>query len=188
MRVMARRRLASAEDHESHALSTSGVSFGVKLPTGQTNVRNSAGELAEPSLQPGSGTTDFVAGASYSVALPMRELSWFVQALTQLPMNARDEYRPGHRLNLDVGGRYDVGERVGVLLQLNALFKARDRGAQAEPADSGGKFLFLSPGMSYALSRQFQAYAFLQLPLYQDVNGVQLVARRALAVGLTTRF
>ncbi|HUQ77070.1 MAG TPA: hypothetical protein VM183_20295 [Burkholderiales bacterium] len=188
MRVMARRRLTSSENHDTHALSTSGVSFGIKLPTGQTNVRNSGGELAEPSLQPGSGTTDFVAGASYSVALPARDLSWFVQALTQLPMNARDEYRPGHRLNLDLGGRYELGDKLGALLQLNALFKARDRGAEAEPADSGGKFLFLSPGLSYAFSRQVQAYAFVQLPLYQDVNGVQLVARHAIAVGLNTRF
>ena len=188
MRVMARRRLTSREDPTSHVLATSAVSLGVKLPTGQTNVRNAEGELAERSLQPGSGTTDFVAGASYSVALPDRDLSWFVQGLTQLPMNERDEYRPGHRFNVDLGGRYDANERLGVLLQLNALFKARDRGADAEPEDTGGKFLFLSPGVSYAFSRQLQAYAFIQLPLYQDVNGLQLVARHAIAIGLNTRF
>jgi len=111
-----------------------------------------------------------------------------VQALAQLPLNAYQEYRPGNRLTLDLGGRYEMGEKVGLLLQLNALYKARDRGDQAEPDDTGGKFLFLSPGLSYALSRQFQAYGFVQLPLYQNVNGVQLVARNAVAVGLSMRF
>jgi hypothetical protein len=33
-----------------------------------------------------------------------------------------------------------------------------------------------------------QIYGFLQLPIYQDVNGVQLVARHAVAVGLNMRF
>jgi hypothetical protein len=33
-----------------------------------------------------------------------------------------------------------------------------------------------------------QAYGFLQLPVYQNVNGVQLVARHAIAVGVNTRF
>ena len=187
-RVMARRRLSSSENHETHRLATTGASLGLKLPTGQTNVRNAQGALAERSLQPGSGTTDLVAGLNYSVASPLASVSWFVQAMAQLPLNAADEYRPGNRLNLDLGGRYDVGDRLGVLLQLNALFRARDQGREAEPEDTGGRFLFLSPGLSYAFSRQWQAYAFVQLPLYQDVNGVQLVARQALAVGLNTRF
>jgi hypothetical protein len=139
-------------------------------------------------LQPGSGTTDALLGAYYSTHLPTRNLSWFVQALAQLPLNTHEEYRPGNRLTLDVGGRYEMGDKVGLLLQLNALYKARDRGDQAEPDDTGGKFLFVSPGVSYALSRQFQAYGFVQLPLYQNVNGVQLVARHAVAVGLSMRF
>jgi hypothetical protein len=188
VRVMARRRLHSSEDQESHRIATSGVNLGLKLPTGQTNVRNAAGDLAERSLQPGSGTTDLVAGANYSVALPMRSLSWFMQALAQLPLGEKDDYRPGHRVNLDLGARYDVGDHMGLLLQLNALFRARDQGAEAEPEDTGGRFMFVSPGVSYAFTRNLQVYAFVQLPLYQDVNGVQLVARHAIAVGLNMRF
>jgi hypothetical protein len=89
---------------------------------------------------------------------------------------------------LDAGTRYAWGDRLGLLLQANLLTKARDQGSEAEPADSGGEFLFVSPGMSYAFSRQVQAYGFLQLPVYQNVNGVQLVARHAIAVGVNTRF
>jgi hypothetical protein len=188
VRVMGRRRLSSSEDANAHTVSTSAVNLGLKLPTGKTEVKNSAGDEAERSLQPGSGTTDFVVGGSYSVAAPMRNLSWFVQGLAQLPMNEKDEYRPGHRFNFDVGSRYDVGDRLGLLLQVNALFKARDQGANAEPEDTGGKFVFLSPGLSYAFTSRLQAYGFVQLPIYQDVNGVQLVAKYAFAAGLNVRF
>ena len=188
LRVMGRRRLSSSEDVNAHTVSTSAVNLGLKLPTGKTDVKNAAGEEAERSLQPGSGTTDLVLGGSYSMAMPLRTLTWFVQGLAQLPMNEKDAYRPGHRFNADVGGRYEVGDRVGLLLQVNALFKARDQGANAEPEDTGGKFVFVSPGLSYAFTRNLQAYGFVQLPLYQDVNGVQLVARYAAAAGLNVRF
>jgi hypothetical protein len=188
LRVMGRRRLTSSEDVDAHTASTSALNFGIKLPTGSTDVKNDQGEEAERSLQPGSGTTDLVLGGSYAVAMPMRSLTGFVQGLAQLPMNEKDDYRPGHRLNLDLGGRYDLGDRLGLLLQLNALFKARDRGANAEPEDTGGKFLFVSPGASYAFTRTLQAYGFVQLPIYQDVNGVQLVAKYAFAAGLNVRF
>lgn len=42
--------------------------------------------------------------------------------------------------------------------------------------------------MSYVLTRNAQVYGFLQLPLYQHVNGVQLTADWAAVVGVSTRF
>ena len=64
VRVMGRRRLSSSEDVNAHTVSTSAVNLGLKLPTGKTDVKNAAGEEAERSLQPGSGTTDLVLGGS----------------------------------------------------------------------------------------------------------------------------
>ncbi len=188
VRVLARRRLGTTEDASQSSVATTGINFGLKLPTGRTDVRNAGGELAERTLQPGSGTTDLVAGAYYSRHLPLRGLSWFTQALVQLPLDYHEGYRPGNRLSLDGGMRHDAGDRLGLLLQLNTLLKARDRGAQAEPEDTGGTFVFLSPGVSYAFTRSVQAYGFVQLPVYQRVNGVQLVPRYAFAVGLNMRF
>ena len=103
-------------------------------------------------------------------------------------MNQYQGYRPGSRLSFDAGARYALGERVGLMLQANALFRKRDRGVEAEPEDSGGKALFLSPGLSYAVTPGLQLYGFLQAPLYQYVNGVQLTAKHAVVVGLSTRF
>jgi hypothetical protein len=186
-RILARRRLATFETPDP-TLGTVGINFGVKLPTGSTDVRNADGDLAERTLQPGTGTTDLLAGAYYSKLLPMKNLSWFVQGMLQLPLNHHDEYRPGRRLSLDTGVRYAMGDHLGLMLQANALVKARDSGAQAEPDDTGGRSLFVSPGVSYALSDKLQIYGFLQLPAYQYVNGVQLTARHAVAIGVSSRF
>lgn len=186
-RVVGRYRLATFEDREPK-LGSTGLYFGLKLPTGQIDVRNGAGDVAERSLQPGTGTTDAIVGAYYAQLLPMKELSWFAEALVQAPLNTRDGYKPGTRVSLDTGVRFNATEHLSLMLQLNALFRGRDSGVNAEPDDSGGTFLFLSPGFSYALSRDAQVYAFYQLPLYQYVNGVQLTARSASAIGVSVRF
>ena len=187
-RILARRRLLTSENAEKHTLGTAGLNFGVKLPTGATDVRNANGDVAERTLQPGTGTTDALLGAYWSQLLPLANLSWFAQGLVQFPLNSHADYRPGRRVSLDAGVRYSVTESASLMLQANALFRGRDSGAQAEPDDSGGRSYFLSPGFGYALSANTQLYAFLQAPLYQYVNGVQLTARRALVLGASTRF
>jgi len=68
------------------------------------------------------------------------------------------------------------------------VFRGRDSGAEAEPEDSGGDFAFIGPGLSYSLGRDTQLYGFVQVPLYQYVNGVQLTADWSLVAGLATRF
>jgi outer membrane putative beta-barrel porin/alpha-amylase len=187
-RVLMRRRLASFEDTEKHTIGTAGVNLGVKLPTGQTNVRNGEGELAERTLQPGSGTTDFLAGLYWHAAAPLSDISWFARAQAVVPMNSREDFKPGKQLSIDAGLRYAVARDVGLMLQLNYLARGRDSGAQAEPEDSGQRMLYASPGVSWSFAKSGQLYAFLQFALYQAVTGVQLTAERSALVGASWRF
>jgi hypothetical protein len=186
--VLGRYRLSSQEAPDASQLGATGLNFGLKLPTGDYKQRNAEGELAERTLQPGTGTTDALLGAYLVRTLPLKDLSWFAQAQVQLPLNARDGYKPGRRLTADAGLRYDVNDRVSLLLQANLLVRGKDSGVNAEPEDSGGRSLFLSPGVSAAVAKDVRVYGFLQLPLYQYVNGVQLTADRAGVVGVSARF
>jgi hypothetical protein len=188
LRVMARRRLATTENADASSVATTGINFGLKLPTGDIDVRNGNGDRAERSLQPGTGTTDLVFGAYYTRVLPASGASWFVQGLVQTPLNSREDYRPGRRVTLDVGYRYEATDAIGLMIQLNALYRGKDSGLQAEPEDTGGRFIYLSPGISYAVTKATQLYAFVQKPLYQHVNGVQLTADWSALVGVSARF
>jgi hypothetical protein len=188
LRLLARRHLWSVESKDPPAQGASGVNFGLKLPTGRFNLRNDAGALAERSLQPGTGTTDLLLGAYTAYSLPLKNLSWFAQGLLQQPLNARDGYRPGRRVGLDTGLRYDLDDRWSLMLQANLVLKGRDKGVAAESADIGGSSLWLGPGASFALSDKVRLYGFIQAPLAQHVNGVQLVARRTAVLGVSAMF
>lgn len=168
--------------------STTGLLLGVKLPTGRTDVANAAGQVAERSLQPGTGTADLIAGAYYHQKFAHSNSSWFAQAQYQHALNTHDGFKPGAQFGADIGYRYGISDNFGALVQLNAVIKKRDSGVNAEPDDSGSRSVFISPGLSYAVTPSMQVYGFYQHPVYQNVNGVQLTAKRALVVGLNVRF
>lgn len=165
-----------------------GFKFGAKLPTGATDVTNAENTRAERSLQPGTGSTDIVLGAYLHQALLTVPGAWFTQATWQHAVKSFDRFTPGDQVAVDVGMSYRLTEKWGTVLQLNALHKARDSGANAEQDLSGGLSVFLSPGLSYTLGPSSQIYGFVQKPLYQYVNGVQLTAEMTAVVGLRHHF
>jgi hypothetical protein len=183
-RVLGRYQFAAAQD----AAGSYGLQFGLKLPTGDYRVVNAEGTLAERSLQPGTGSTDLILGGYYSSSPRFLGMSWFAQGFYQRAFETKDGFRPGDQISLTGGLRYQLSDDLTAQFQANALFRDRDAGINAEPTLSGGKFLFASPGLSYAVTHDTQVYGFLQLPLYRYVNGVQLSADWSAIAGLSTRF
>lgn len=165
-----------------------GLIFGLKLPTGAIDVANADAVLAERMLQPGSGTTDLVLGGNYSYSLPAEDSSWFAQLLFQTALKQRDNYKPGQKWHLDAGYRYQAAKDLALLLQMNVSLRSRDSGSNAEPDVSGSRTLSLSPGLSYTFAKNWQAYGFVQKPVYQYVNGIQLTSDWSAVLGVSTKF
>jgi len=183
IRVQGRYRFTLSRDGPISA----GIALGLKLPTGSFTVTNPEGVAAERMLQPGTGTTDLLITGFLSRPLGPQD-SIFVQLSAEAALDSRDQYRPGNRVYLNVGYNRWLTTRMGLQLQFNFAFKRPEEGNNAEPEVSGGKYVFFSPGISYDLSRAFQVYAYVQLPIYQYVNGVQLTADWAALAGVAWRF
>jgi len=166
-----------------------GVQFGLKLPTGSHSENFSGGAIAgdplDRGLQPGSGTTDAILGA-FKFAPISQNWDYFLQATAQFPLNSRDNYKPGKSLNVNAGYRYMGLGSIVPQLQINGRISRKDVGTNASPDDSGGKTIYLSPGLTFTISEKVKAYAFIQLPIYQNLNGYQLAPRSTVSVG--TRF
>jgi hypothetical protein len=179
--------LARWQDARDAPDSSWAVTAGLKLPTGSKTVANDDGRRAERALQPGSGTTDLVLGvASRHMVADTNALN--LQATWTQALNTSEQFKPGRRIELAAGWAHAYNSTVSAVLQANLVHKARDSGNQAEPDNSGSTTLSLSPGLSVATSAKGIVYAFVQLPVYQKVNGIQLVPKTSLAVGYTTSY
>jgi hypothetical protein len=183
LRLLGRYQLQGA-----HPSNVYGLVAGVKLPTGSISVTNAEGVPAERTLQPGTGTTDGVIGAFWNDTLPIPDSGWFTQLLVQTPFYKREGFRPGYSVGFDLGYNYQPLPELALILQLNTVRKGRDAGPAAEPEDSGGWTVSLSPGISYGVTASTNLYGFAQVPLYRYVNGVQLTANWSVVVGVSTRF
>lgn len=198
VRLLGKYKFDSGEHH-----SGSGITLGVKLPTGAFNKTMTPQDPAaapgtpyalERSSQPGSGTTDLIVGAHYYHVLADAPWGWFVSGQLQTATNTRNDYRPGDVFNLDLGAHYSVAPALSGLLQLNSQFKSRDTGVNANIA-SGGHSLNLSPGLSYAVAPNTNLYGFVQIALLQYANidpavaGTgQLTAPWSVAFGISHRY
>jgi hypothetical protein len=172
-----------------------GILFGLKLPTGSHTKTGTStdpatpGEVSpiDPGLQPGTGTTDAIIGAYYFDTLN-KNWDYFVQALAQVALNSKDDYKPGTGYNVNAGTRYMGFAQVIPQLQLNTRYVEHDTGANADQTSTGGTLVYLSPGVVVPVSDRASVYGFLQLPIYQDVRGVQLVPKYTASMGARFTF
>jgi hypothetical protein len=164
-----------------------GVQFGLKLATGSFHNNfisgPQEGAALDRGLQPGTGTTDLVLGI-YKFGSVNRDWNYFAQALVQQPLNSREDFRPGAGLNVTLGARYAGFERVMPQVQLNIRTERRESGLNADVENSGATLVYLSPGVNVNLSPSASAYAYLQIPIYQRVNGFQIEPRYSASVGM----
>jgi len=164
-----------------------GIELGIKLPTGSYDESFRSGEGLDRGLQPGTGTTDLVAGLYYFDSFA-ENWGYFAQVNVQTPFNSRDSYRPGTAENLNVGVRYTGFHSIIPQLQLNGRIASRDKGDNADVLNSGGSMIYISPGVTYEVTRQLSTYVFVQVPLYQNLNGYQLAPTWALTAGVRYSF
>lgn len=166
---------------------STGIEFGLKLPSGRFTSDFSTGpqqgERLDRGLQLGTGTTDLLLGA-YNFGALAANWDYFAHALLSQPLNSREHFRPGTGINLNVGVRYTGSATIVPQLQVNARIEKRESGANADVDNSGASLLYLSPGVTWDISRRFSAYVFAQVPLYQRVNGLQIEATHTASVGM----
>jgi hypothetical protein len=166
---------------------TTGVQFGLKLATGRIDNTFVAGPQkgadVDRGLQPGTGTTDVLLGAYHFGALG-NGWTYFAQALVEQPLDSRDGFRPGTALNLNVGVRSAASRTFSPQLQLAVRAEERESGPNADVDNSGATLAYLGPGVALRLAAPLSVYAFLQIPIYERVNGYQLEPRYLASVGL----
>ncbi len=167
---------------------STGLSFGLKFATG---------DYTDPEFDRdtsiGTGTTNLLLGIYHQRNLNA-DNTWtgFVQAHYDRALAEHAGYRPGNELDA-AGGAYYSGWQFGrdatlaPVLQLLVSDRLRDTGVNADNDSTGYLRLLAAPGLELDLGK-VHLYADIELPLYQDVNGNQLVAPRQYKLILSYSF
>jgi hypothetical protein len=169
---------------------STGVSFGVKLPTGNYTHNDAFGDI-DRDTELGTGSTDLLLGAFHRQKFTTNSaFTWFVQAQLDLPMLIQDDYRPGFELD-GAAGIYYKGWSIGKLkispvAQVLGSWRGSDSGENSsgqsgDPSlvpgevDSGYRRILLSPGIEFHI-HPISIYADVEIPVFQQETGNQLTA------------
>ncbi len=152
-------------------------------------------------LQNSSGSLQLLSGASlkrlysrYSIGL---------LAVARTPFLATDEsYLHGNELVIDFWGTVSVWKYLTIYSNLEALYQQSVQTVREslessltwahDPANTGGRYLTSSIGffghINWGLFKHYKWFGEYRHPLYQSVNGRQLVSDKQFLIGLRYQF
>ncbi len=188
-------------DREVRPTDTVALGFGVKTPTGSFTERSSPTKYVHAHMQPGTGSWDPLLSLIYTkMANP-----FLVQAdvTYQYTTRNREGYEFGDSTAVSVTGKYAVVKEFNVAAGLTYLHvnKASDHSTGTEryapagntslmddPANTGGNSLWFSPGVQVLPIKNGLIDLKVQLPVWERVNGIQLVSSYRILAGISYNF
>lgn len=166
---------------------SSGLTFGLKLPTGDSTYPG-----FDPDVEIGSGSTDLLLGAYHLDSLTAdNRWSWFVNAQWQEPIAHKASYRPGGEIDA-AGGIYYGGLSFGTLrvtpiMQLELASRRSDGGPDGDPVNTGYTRAYAAPGVELDAGA-LRLYADVGVPIYTNSSGNQLMAPLIFKLNIAYHF
>lgn len=161
---------------------------GVKFATGEFKLLNSEGKINEPTIMPGTGSTDPVMSAMYNFSFIPNKLDLFVSAIHRFTTKNRLDYEFGDTTLLAGGASYRLNEKINLVTQINTRISRRDAYRGMDVPNTGVTFMNLTPGVVVMASDSTSLYAHVQIPIYQRVNDVNLVPNIGIMMGISYGF
>lgn len=181
------------EDMPKNALT---VGLGIKTPTGSSTLSNSKGKFIHAHMQPGTGSWDPL----FSILYTKMANPFLLQAdaTYQLATRNSDGYKFGDSLSANLFGKYAVSRIFDITAGLTYLHvnkSSDDEGKYTnlqslmdDPANTGGDSIWISPGIQILPSRNSLIDLKFQVPVWERVNGVQLVSSYRILAGVSYTF
>lgn len=181
-------------DNRLRASTRVGLQAGLKVPLGDTDERLPNGETAPRPLQVGTGSWDF----PVEILFTDTENRWGFHGNAGWLFTTEDEgFEAGDAFDYDlaVGFRFFPwvyeslqDQTLVAYLELNGTAAGEDEVAGVENPDSGGHLLFLSSDLQWIPTPWLLFEGSVQIPIVQDLNGVQLEHGPRFQIGTRFRF
>jgi len=166
---------------------SSGLTFGLKLPTGSFNNPD-----FDRDTQIGTGSTDLLLGVYRVGRVPgVAAWNWYANLQWDEPVLVAGGYRPGAEVDAVLGGYYDAGRvggfKIAPIASVVGSVRWRDQGTAAHPQDTGYERIVLAPGVEVSRG-PWRVYGDVGFPAHQRMNGNQLVASELYKLNVGRRF
>jgi len=180
-------------EHSYNQTRVIALSAGAKLPTGSTNFHDVTGAVADPDLQCGSGSLDWLMGMS--VLLGTQQLAFTANATGALAGRGANDHSYGNNLNYDASIRYQLYCKMddcAPSLYGTLGFSGEWRGHEIENGElienSGGNVLYLTPGFEAFITPAITIDARFEQPIIHALNGEQLGETYRIRTGVQYLF
>ncbi len=165
---------------------------GIKFPTGDAEIYNSAGLRVERGSAASTGAWDGMLGAAYTIALT-----------PSIAMDASAQFTwRGQKGGFRLGNRFDAGVAAGwrvlgaadryphlaLLGEVSVRHIERSTEKGWKLTDTGGTTLFVSPGVRVAFNHHAAWTAAFHLPAVQSLNGNQVETEYQLSTSFSFAF
>lgn len=176
-------------DKEKHGLQ-SALLLGLKIPTGETDERDSFGIRIAADEQPGSGSWDPLFGLAVSKSLP-KSFSAHSNVMYKLTTDGSQNTDVGDLFNYNLAIAHRVGPESGVLqkvfpkhllgqdllwdlvLEFNGQWSETVEVNNIEDINHGGNLIFLSPGIRLVMNDDLVFNLASSVQVFEDLNGNQ---------------
>ena len=183
------------------------AAVGIKAPLGASNLTDPNGITLNADLQPGSGAWDGIFWAQFTHNLAFRPSMSMAATSTYSWKGTNPDYLPifDPVLGTQRAQRYGFGNELQIILSLsdrlllgNALIdpsltiryrKAlQDEQNEIKLPNTGGEWIFITPGLSYWLLPAFSINANFEVPIYSFIEGTQVAPSYRMNLGVYYRL
>ncbi|MEO1626504.1 MAG: hypothetical protein AAFV25_15220 [Bacteroidota bacterium] len=176
---------------QGHTLILAG---GLKWPTGRTTIADEeTGIVLNPDLQPGTGSYDFTASLYYGMEHWLfngnRLNATFTYRISSEAerFNGLQTYQFGDELFVDIGISFPVVLAKQLLypeFSFRYRYQTEALNDRAGAPNTGGHWLYATPGFRWAFNNRWSAFAFSEIPIYRNLVGVQLTTSYRVGAGI----
>lgn len=172
------------------------IGGGIKLPSGKTNYTNNDGFILVADMQPGSGSIDeifWIYFQKHKFIIPNLSLvsvTTYRISGKNNSYNTSQTYKFGDEFQTNLGFSYSLFVKVPI--NLFAFFRYRSQKVDLIDGNtfpgSGGKWIYLIPGLNIDINKSFSFRVSGDLPLYRKLNGAQLTTTYKITTSILYRF
>jgi hypothetical protein len=170
------------------------VGGGIKLPTAPTQIDDPETQtILLPSLQPGTGSYDFLFLSQFQFSIPSRKSLGLTQAFTyQLTGTSSNfatfnSYKFGNefRMYSTVSDQFVLFNKI-FTPSVTLIWSNRqsDTFDGFEDANTGGNWWYISPGVTFQLTANVGFLGQADFPIYRKVIGFQIIPSYIIRAGI----